>query len=581
MLFTFNNKKLNNAVEKIVMALVFIWPLFFITKGIDHMDSGYYLASYKFFFDSLVENYIPCELSNLFGALLYSIAPSAKFLFFRIIDYVFNCIAWIYTYKLAKGTIPKVWIWGSILLASFALRRYPMLLSYNTFSFTLLIIAVYYLSRGIQDNNKKLIILSGFIIGFNVFFRLPNALQAFLVFVPLIYVFAFPSIERREAFKTAINQSLIFTLAAFLGLILGFTITVSIEGWDKLFATIKQLFFISQNGGTHSFTQICNLIAINFKFFSGYFARFLLITVAIYFIAYIIFDIIYKKHNKLLNFIFVFVLCGLYLAFLYYDSMHFNEASFYKILIWSIVVCTFTSPFINHKHPKAFLLSCISVFSIFFAAVGTDNIEFQLIFILPMLLVNAFISINNFFNSNKFSTKNASKLTITIVTAAMVLYIGAGFAIHYLLSFGYCDNKYKYLNHSVNIENFYGMNTTKEKAEALEGFYKDINSDEYYKNSKILMMGDFVLAYELCDNKPFAKNIWNELEHVDKNKIMQELSLTKEQPIIVLGSFDCYRYQINRDFDYIKEFVKENEYKSIDRDNYSIYFPKKKVRNAN
>ena len=579
MLFTFQNKRLNSIIEKVLMALVFVWPLFFITKGIDHMDSGYYLASYKYFFDPSIENYVPFELTNFFGALLYHIAPEAKFLFFRFIDYIFNCVSWLFTYKLAKNLLPKIWIWGGILIASFAIRRYPMMLCYNSFSFTFMIVAMYYLKIGIENNIKKYIFVSGLIVGFNVFFRLPNALQALFVFAPLLYAISYSKNELRTKLKLALNQILNFTAAGFIGLGIGLLITIIIEGWSGIVGSIQNMLQLGANG-SHSMEYVLyNLKMISttaLTHLQGY-IPWALVSILVIFAFY---RFILKNDNKIIETIFIVVFMVITLYFTYIEIFTFSEKFLINLVTVFIIILSLLSPILNYKKTSAYLYSILALVAIIITPLGTDNIYNQYVFVMPALLLNIFILLNNIKKPQAHTFGRIVKLVINLFASVIVLAIGLGFTINYLLSLGYCDMRTEKLNKSVNIKALYGMHTNEEKAEALESFYKNMHSDEYYKNHKMLVLGDFLLAYELCENKPFDKYIWNDLGYIDKDKIMENLVNAEEKPIIVIGKFKCYRYEINNDLSRFTDFATRNAYNKIDNESYTIYLPQKRPEYA-
>lgn len=579
MLFTFQNKRLNSIIEKVLMALVFVWPLFFIAKGIDHMDSGYYLASYKYFFDATIENYVPFELTNFFGALLYHIAPEAKFLFFRVIDYIFNCVSWIFTYKLAKNLLPKIWIWGGILIASFAIRRYPMMLSYNSFSFTFMIVAMYYLKIGIENNIKKYIFISGLIVGFNVFFRLPNALQALFVLVPLLYAISFSKTELRTQLKLALKQSLNFTAAGFIGLSIGFLITLLIEGWSGITGSIQNMLHLSANG-SHSMSVVFYNLKMIYTAASTQLKAYIPWALLAILLVFVFYKFILKNDNKIIETIFIAVLLFITLYFTYREIFTFSEKFLINLVAVFLIMLSALSLIINYKKTEAYLYSLIAFVVIILTPLGTDNIYNQYVFVMPFLLLNIFILLNNIKQPQTQTYGHIVKLVINIFASVLVLTIGLGFTVNYLLSLGYCDMRTEKLNKSVNIKALYGMHTNEEKASALESFYNDMHSDEYYKNHKMLVLGDFLLAYELCENKPFDKYLWNDLDYIDKDKIMDNLVNAEEKPIIVIGKFKCYRYEINNDLSKFIDFATQNAYNKIDNECYTIYLPPKRTEYA-
>lgn len=573
MLFSFKSKKVNKIIEICLIVIVFTWPLCFLLRSIDHMDSGYYLANYKYFFNSNVNNDVLFELSNFCGALFYKLAPECKFIFFRFLDYLFNCIAWIFTYKLAKGLIPNVWIWGSILIASFAIRIYPMMLSYNTFSFTLLIIALYFLKQGVENNNKKHLSISGLIIGLNVMFRLPNVLQALFVFIPFLSVLAFPKEKRATSYLLALNQSIRFTIAGFIGLAIGILITICADGLDGIYIGFNRAIELS-NDHTHSFSVVFYNILLSIKSSAIYLRSY-----ALPFILLIIFIMILNKYapkyiNSLISVLCVICICAL----IYKHCLLLSADFFYNIIMFIIILPVLFIPFIRHNN-SAIIYSFLSIICILTIPIGTDNGLHQLVFVLPLLIINVFSIFNNITVLNREWINKGVKTIINILSSILVFTIVVSFTTNYLLSSGYCDNRISKLDTNVNVPVLRGMKTEEYKARALEKFYEDINSDNYHKNKKIIVLGNFPLAYELCENEPFNGYIWPELKYKDSSAIIQMLENNKEYPIIVVGKFRCFRFEIQSNVDAYIEYARAHQYTVIDNECYTIYFPNKVIQN--
>lgn len=566
------NKKYDNAISKLLLGVMFLWPLLFITKSIDHLDSGFYLSQYKYYFEKSVNTLSVFGLSNFFGALFYKVLPEAKFLSFRVLDWIANCITWLFAYKIAIRSLPKSWSAVAVLVGSIFVRRYPMLLSYNTFSFMLLCIAMYYLQTGIVNKENKKIIISGALIGFNVFFRLPNVLQCLYVLIPMLSILSFSKVEIKAQSNNAFKQCLYFTAAGFVGLFAGFAICVAAKGFSGAIKSIS-LTISLLNEGNHASSYMLERIKREYLDFKQYWGN--LANYPYYILASgILFGVAkYKVKNKTLMF---GLAAGLMLVVAKFTSITVENLQFVDnstIIVpyfISLIVCVISLIFIR-KNNDAFVTVLMFTLLMLIFPIGTDNGIMHSCLFMYIIFLNFLVALNGFNLQNNI-LGSVIKSIFTIVSILIILTFGIGGTKNILLAQSYNDGPCSKQTYSVTAPVLWGMQTVETRAEAIQSLYDELESLEEFKDRDLLMLGNCPLAYTITDFKPFAGEFWPDLEYIDKEKILNDLNSSKKPPIIVVAKFNT----TTNTPEYIQkilDFAAKNGYSKLEKEYFFIYLP--------
>ena len=568
------NKRYDNIISKILLVILCVWPLFFITKGIDYMDSGFYLSHYRYYFDGCINSPAAFELSNFFGALFYKILPDAKFLGFRVLDWIASCITWIFVYKIGSKSLPKTWSALAVLIGSIFVRRYPMILSYNTFSFLLISIAMYYLQKGIINKDNKSIIISGAIIGFNVFFRLPNSLQCIYVLVPLLSLLSLNKEDIKVQAKFALKQCMYFTIAGFIGLFIGFAICVIFEGFtgtiDSIGLTLSLL-----DEGRHTTSFMMDRISkeyISFKQYITNIGKYPLYTLGTGLVLGLV--RIYIKDKRVL----ILSLLGLVLAIIKICSVIVDNLNYLVNItvlapyFISLIISVISLAFI-YKNRDAFITSLMFILLMLIFPIGTDNGIMHSCLFMYIVLLNILVSLNGYKIKNHNITLVLQSI-FTVFAAVIIITFGIGGTKNILLAQSYNDGSYNRQNCYLDIPELWGMQTVDTRAKAIKSLYDELESNEKYKDRELLMLGNCSLIYTITDYKPFGREVWADLEHVDKDKIFKQLENSEKKPIVLIEDLD--NLQHSEDY---SSHAKANElcqklgYSKVEREFFTIYYP--------
>lgn len=568
------NAKIDNIISKCVLAILFLWPLFFITRGIDYMDSGYYLSQYKYYLYGEAHKYAATELTYLFGSLLYNIMPGAKFLSFRVLEWLASSMSCYLSYKIASKSLPKVLAALGVLIGSVFLRRYPMMLSYNSFSILLLVVAMYFLQKGVLDKNNKAIIASGFIIGFNVFFRLPNVLQCLYVFIPLLAVLSHDKSEMKMGIKPAFYQCLYFTLSGLLGLFLGFIITAIHLGLHGTIESMGLTLSLLQEGD-HTTEYALNRINKEYILYKQYI--FNLSMYPYYMLIVGVFlggarTFIKNRYLRYAAFAVSFVAIAK-IVYITVDNLNYgNNFSIFMPYFTALYISVISLVFIR-KNKSAFITSLMFLLVMLIFPIGTDNGIVHSCLFMYIVLLNMLVCLNAYTikhtNVNKFLQS-----VFLVFTIVVLLTVGVGGTKNILLKVSYNDGQRDKQTVSVDVPVLRGMKTINQRAIALQSVYEELNSRIEFADRELLMFGDFSLVYIMTDHKPFMGETWADLKHIDKSAIFKKFIEIEKKPIVLIENINGTRKMFHKKhYDIADELCKQFNYTKLEKEYYTIYYP--------
>lgn len=562
-------KKYDALLGKALLLLTFLWPLFVLGRGVDELDSAYYLANFKFFFDPILQPTIATELTFLFGGILYQLNPFPDFIAFRVLDWLVNCAVWYTLYRMLCRHMPKLWLSAGILVGSLLVRRYPMMLSYNSFSFLFFLMGLYLMQQALLEKSPWKITWSGLLIGFNVFFRIPNALQAFMVLLP----FAYTAADKEFSFGKAWQYALRFTLAGFIGLFVGAGLTILLEGWSTFVDGIAILFRIS-GSGSHAPDSMFQKIQFQLTeayYYFGALKPYIALLIALPMVYTLLRRRIHQPYMVLL----LQLLCGAMCLFL---GHRLGNNLFMALFVYSLSLLALCSTLIAvlglAKINRAlYLHACMMLLFILTVPVGTDNGVFQFCLLASVLLsaILSYLSIgeNGVESAGFFQHLMRSYARIVAIVVVAMFMIGAVFNV--IVKESYRDGTLASQNTRVNVPALAGMYTNAEKAEALESYYR-LASNPALADREIAVSGAFPMAHILTDHRPFFGHVWTDLKTVDKQQIFAKLQAADTLPIIVLGRFDPNLYHTDF-YDAVQAFAESHPYTKTEHTHFTFYAP--------
>lgn len=184
---------MNISVNKFPLWLLLIIITLILLPGVfmsfELCDSGFYLTFYDNFYTApeSVEYNFMYYLSGAFGGAVESLGDYGAMLRMRLAGLLLLLLSAVIAWRYARQTV-SAGITAMAIICIFAgYASSPIIISYDIVTLLFLSLAVSLLVKGILNDNRSAILLSGLLTGILLFARIPNLLQFFLIILIPLY----------------------------------------------------------------------------------------------------------------------------------------------------------------------------------------------------------------------------------------------------------------------------------------------------------------------------------------------------------------------------------------------------------
>lgn len=192
-----------NSLKALVITCVLLcaYQLIGVFAGFELCDSGFYLTFYEHIFDApqCVEYNFMYYLAGLTGGAFLQLFPSSGLLGIRLLGLFCNLLCICLVYRVYIGRIPASAVLLGMSLTVISYVPMQMAFYHDLQTCLLFVIAVVLLVEGLEESSRWLLFLGGFVIGLNVFVRLPNLLDYCVVTVIVVHGLLYKGAFRRYA----------------------------------------------------------------------------------------------------------------------------------------------------------------------------------------------------------------------------------------------------------------------------------------------------------------------------------------------------------------------------------------------
>lgn len=199
-------------------------------------------------------------LSEYVGGLWYMLWGGCGIFGFRLLAmFVITATAYI-VYRMMRNYVPQWCIMAGMFWA-FLCADYGMMVFYHDYLTALLAVgASYALFLSLQKDSPRLMALSGFIIGINVFVRLPNLSLVLLILLLAPYY-------RRNRNVLKVLRMLLYALSGFAVGVLSVLALMAISGHYDIFmqAIADGFLAVGDEKSTHNLTDMLMIYILNYK----------------------------------------------------------------------------------------------------------------------------------------------------------------------------------------------------------------------------------------------------------------------------------------------------------------------------
>ena len=233
----------------ITLTGIFLYQCLNIFWGFEILDSGFHLTAFDNIFDapdSVSYNFM-YYLTNVIGGVIMKLFPGIGVVGFRIVGALFVDCSILLIFLSLRKEIPVIHLLFGGLLVVISYIQIPYSFNNGICSCFFYVCALLALYKGIVNNIVLLILLSGVIVGVNIFSRIPNVLAIGLVLITLFHRY----IENGKQ-NCDWRFSLFFAMGVLIGIIL-IAIVIVLLGHQHAFMEALNILF--QKGTSSSDTH--------------------------------------------------------------------------------------------------------------------------------------------------------------------------------------------------------------------------------------------------------------------------------------------------------------------------------------
>lgn len=323
--------------------------------GLDLYDTGFHLVAYENVFDA--PNSVYCNfmyyLTNLIGGTFLRMFPDMGILGFRLMGAgcVIATLAIIFA-SLKKEISPVHILLGSALVVVSYVRS-PYAFNNGILSCCLYAIAIILLYKGLTKKMVFLLIMSGIIVGVNIFSRIPNVLGVGMVMVVLFHKKLYNK-EKGLDWKNAC----LFLVGVCLGISFVLLLMIQLGHFEVFMHSMKVVFSLAGGNGSHSL--LC-MMKIHVAFYLAG-----IIPVLVFYALFHIDETISYRTSRFVKLVFYVV--AILSVFLYV-----YETTYVYTIIWGMCVIGCIICIIRHQKESIGVLAALALFMLIVEIYGSDT----------------------------------------------------------------------------------------------------------------------------------------------------------------------------------------------------------------
>lgn len=591
-----NNHSVGYKVGLVILwAIVILWRIPFINKGIDYTDTGFSLTNYLNVFAGDGIRGIGTFLTNLLGGLVYLALPAYQLLVLRILYWVICVGIDVAAFLTFRKRINSCVVLLVLIVYDFASFGGEALLSYYPLTKIFLLTAIALLLTGMEKNKRILVFLSGLLCGVNIFIRLPNVLFCIMFVCVIAY-----GIWTKQEKKAIVKNTILYILGVVLSAVILLVVLGLYMGFDGIINSFMRYVNLalgkpsSQTVNTlgveevsgHSVFAIIKTVGRQGIFALRDMALFGVPMLAIAWLFYWL----RKNGNNYVRIISTVICIVAEVAVAYCFRVRMHMTIGYVSAIMMMAICLFMVFALKGRLPLhrtiylvVFLLGSCCVFG---SDLGLSRIN-MLQGVIPLTIVLGIKDMKTlqlFSDENKkvsFVYKNVLCCSVAILLVVMTV---SGVTVG--VKTAYMDGDYVELHTNVNedISVLKGMKTTEVRAAEINKYYETMTSPAL-DGTEVAIFGYFPLGYVIGPQRNYFESVqpcvdYPSVSVVSLLKVIEEKQNEGIYPVIVLSHVNKLQRGDDHDTSEAKMAVIDymltlTDYSVlVDDDYFLIYVPK-------
>ncbi len=523
-----------HTVSLYVVVLV-IFQLLLSFQGFDVCDEGFSLTFYQQFFNApaSVEYNFGYWLSGLVGGVWYQLFPEGGILWFRILAIIFNTSTLIIAYKLLKPYLNRQVLMVALAMVLFV-NDYGFIVFYhNTITAFLVVLASYFLIKGLEKQSLYFIALSAFICAMNIFSRLPNATMLIAILVIPYY-----GALNKHKLNLSLKKMAVYVLGAILGLSVGVLLLYVLGQTQIMNNAIEGILDSgSSSGSSHSFSNLFEAYWMNTKAIARQLSILVPLALVMILMRYIVESPGPFKYGKYVSISF-WLIGGTVIFFLLFIDK--GIYSLYAVIVLATLVSMTQKRNASYKTLVllAFLIALILPFG---SDRGVWNSGYMSIWMALPIALSFFYDYSEQLSKIKFLKKYG--LSYKQLGMSFLVAIGMGFLgakAHNISQQAYFDPGNRLdKTYAINSKFTKGIYTTQQRAEVINELLPKLQ--EYVKpNDTLLAYQSLPMLHFLTETKPYLKNpwVWIYDGEIFEKQLKEAQSDSNTLPIVVRQKFE-------------------------------------------
>jgi|GEM_PF-1178376 len=258
------NITISNHNFKIALGLIILIQVVLAFQGFDMVDDGFVLTFYQQIFNhpESVEYNFMYWFSGVVGGLWYQLYPEGGVFWFRMLSVIVNTSTFMLSYQLLKKYVPNTVLLLALIMVLFENNYGFSTFYHNHLTALLCLLTVFTLVKAIERNSAFLYMLTGVLIIFNSFTRLPNVVMlSLLLGIPYFCV-----LYKKRVISNSIKPIVLVILGSVVGLLAVYGILLA----TGQFKVMKDMFVMlldlgNTDGSAHNFGHILKAQFYNYQ----------------------------------------------------------------------------------------------------------------------------------------------------------------------------------------------------------------------------------------------------------------------------------------------------------------------------
>lgn len=561
----------------IFSAILFLVPFLHVNIGLSVADQGYNLANFEMFPHMNQTWMIATLVANLVGKFFTLLPFGHCMVGMNIYCTLLLSTISVYLYHILKKDYNKYSVFVGLLIAVF-FSWAPKVTLYQYLSYYLFCIAALILIKGLFLQKRKLLYISGVLLGIDLFVRFPNITQ-----VMLIVVVPFYAVLHKREIKEVVKD-VIVCIAGYGSVVIPVILVIELLcGKGTYIGMVHGLFAMTEQAASYTpFSMVSGMYASyleGIKCFKWFLLEMIIFTG--------VYGLLRKKWQKycshaLLALGFIAILR----IYWYWGVLNIRYTEYTSVYIWGVCFLLMSILLLltvivwpkYEKNKKVYALTVLVL--IFITPLGSNNVlysNFNNLYLVAPVVIG---TLTDILEKQKDREKSEKKQlwNVSAIPTVLVGYMLVGLLLvqtgmfHVFFVFGdegINGNKKQIVQGN---EALYGIYTTEANAEEFSNITAYMGSEQFLDAEYIVWGHSPVLFYALKLDCAIG-HIWPTLDSYSQEEMEEDIAALDEYPIIVYEAryySDLFDDSVEWDdkTKMICQLIKNGEYTEVYRSEY-------------